>query len=141
MSRSEEEVLHEALTHFELMLEHAQRDVIDQLVVDAVCMRLSAGVETLNRLDPSVRDRMFGDSWPLMWGMRNRIAHGYLLRGSFDHSPDPGHGYSRDHQGRSDRPSLGAENVRRCRIQKWAGNPASSLSRTLGRLRPTGAKA
>lgn len=46
---------------------------------DAVCMRLSAGVETLNRLDPSVRDRMFGDSWPLMWGMRNRIAHGYLL--------------------------------------------------------------
>ena len=42
-------------------------------------MRLSAGVETLNRLDPSVRDRMFGDCWPLMWGMRNRIAHGYLL--------------------------------------------------------------
>ena len=22
---------------------------------------------------------MFGDAWPLMWGMRNRIAHGYLL--------------------------------------------------------------
>lgn len=33
MSRSEEEILHEALTHFELMLEHARRDVIDQLVV------------------------------------------------------------------------------------------------------------
>ena len=79
MSRSEQEVLHEALTHFELMLDHAQRDVMDQLVVDAVCMRLSAGVEVLNRLDPAVRDRVFGDSWPLMWGMRNRIAHGYLL--------------------------------------------------------------
>ena len=22
---------------------------------------------------------MFGDQWHLMWGMRNRIAHGYLL--------------------------------------------------------------
>ena len=45
MSRSVQEVLHQALTHFELMLDHAQRDVMDQLVVDAVCMRLSAGVE------------------------------------------------------------------------------------------------
>jgi uncharacterized protein with HEPN domain len=61
------------------MLDHARGDVMDQLVVDAVCMRLSAGVEVLNRLDTSVRDGMFGDSWPLMWGMRNRIAHGYLL--------------------------------------------------------------
>ncbi|MEO3938200.1 HepT-like ribonuclease domain-containing protein [Dermatophilaceae bacterium Soc4.6] len=79
MSRSEQELLREALVHFELMLEHAHGDVTDQLVVDAVCMRLSAGVEVLNRLEPSVRDDMFGDSWPLMWGMRNRIAHGYLL--------------------------------------------------------------
>lgn len=79
MSRSAQEVLQEALTHFELMLEHAQGDVMDQLVVDAVCMRLSAGLEVLNRLDPSVRDELFADSWSLMWGMRNRIAHGYLL--------------------------------------------------------------
>ncbi len=91
MSRSEQEVLREALTHFELMLDHARgddtgddtggvmSDVMDQLVLDAVCMRLSAGVEVLNRLDPGVREGLFGDSWPLMWGMRNRIAHGYLL--------------------------------------------------------------
>lgn len=79
MSRSEQEVLHEALTHFALMLDHAQGDVTDQLVIDAVCMRLAAGLEVLNRLDPDVRDGLFGDSWPLMWGMRNRIAHGYLL--------------------------------------------------------------
>ena len=52
---------------------------MDQMVVDAICMRLSAGVEVLNRLDPADRDALFGDSWPLMWGMRNRIAHGYLL--------------------------------------------------------------
>lgn len=79
MSRSDGKVLHEALTHFELALNHAQGDVMDQLVIDAVCMRLSAGLEVLNRLDPSARDPLFGDSWPLMWGMRNRIAHGYLL--------------------------------------------------------------
>ena len=39
----------------------------------------SAGVEALARLDTATRDRLFGDAWPLMWGMRNRIAHGYLL--------------------------------------------------------------
>lgn len=79
MSRSDQEVLQEALSHFELMLDHARRDVTDQLVIDAVCMRLSAGLEVLNRLDPKIRDELFGDNWPLMWGMRNRIAHGYLL--------------------------------------------------------------
>jgi len=48
-------------------------------VIDAICMRLSAGVEVLARLDTDTRARLFGDSWPLMWEMRNRIAHGYLL--------------------------------------------------------------
>lgn len=79
MTRSDHEVLQEALTHFDLMLHHAQGELTDQLVIDAVCMRLSAGLDVLNRLDPDVRDGMFGDNWPLMWGMRNRIAHGYLL--------------------------------------------------------------
>ncbi len=79
MSRSDNELLHEALTHFNLMFDHARGDVTDQLVIDAVCMRLSAGLEVLNRLDPEARDGLFGDRWPLMWGMRNRIAHGYLL--------------------------------------------------------------
>jgi uncharacterized protein with HEPN domain len=48
-------------------------------VIDAICMRLSAGVEALARLDIETRDRLFGDAWPLMCGMRNRVAHGYLL--------------------------------------------------------------
>ena len=42
-------------------------------------MRLSAAIEVLASLDPDVRERCFGDDWALMWGMRNRIAHGYLL--------------------------------------------------------------
>lgn len=71
-------MLSEARTHFALMARHARGDLDDQLVIDAVCMRLSAGLESLARLDPAVRDRLFGDAWPLMWGMRNRIAHGYL---------------------------------------------------------------
>ncbi|MCI1748859.1 MAG: DUF86 domain-containing protein [Acidipropionibacterium sp.] len=79
MSRSSVETLRDALTHFRLMLTYAQRNLDDQLVIDAVCMRLSAGIEALATLDPSVRDMIFGDDWPLMWGMRNRIAHGYLL--------------------------------------------------------------
>lgn len=61
------------------MQRHAARDLGDQLVVDAVCMRLSAGIETLATLDPIARSEIFGADWPLMWGMRNRIAHGYLL--------------------------------------------------------------
>lgn len=58
---------------------HAISDDLDQLVIDAICMRLSAGIEILARLDADVRSELYGDNWPLMWGMRNRIAHGYLL--------------------------------------------------------------
>jgi uncharacterized protein with HEPN domain len=79
MTRTPEDVLREAQTHFTLMTRHARGDLADQLVIDAICMRLSAGVEALARLDTATRDRLFGDAWPLMWGMRNRIAHGYLL--------------------------------------------------------------
>lgn len=61
------------------MRAHASHDLGDQLVIDAVCMRLSAGIETLATVDPAVRADLFGDDWRLMWGMRNRIAHGYLL--------------------------------------------------------------
>ncbi|HET7305952.1 MAG TPA: HepT-like ribonuclease domain-containing protein [Segeticoccus sp.] len=71
--------MREALVHLELVGEYAGGEDLDQLVIDAICMRLSAGVEVLARLDPDVRTRLFGDSWPFMSGMRNRIAHGYLL--------------------------------------------------------------
>ncbi len=80
MSRSTQELLREALVHLELVGEYAGGEDLDhQLVIDAICMRLSAGIEVLARLEPDVRARLFGDSWPFMSGMRNRIAHGYLL--------------------------------------------------------------
>lgn len=79
MSRDPCEILRDALAHFQIMQDHAERDLDDQLVLDAVCMRLSAGIEALAALDPTTRQKIFGQLWPLMWGMRNRIAHGYLL--------------------------------------------------------------
>lgn len=42
-------------------------------------MRLSAGIEALSGLGAADREALFGDVWNQMWGMRNRIAHGYLL--------------------------------------------------------------
>lgn len=79
MTRSTTEVLRDALAHFERLQAYAAGDLADQLVIDAICMRLSAGIETLARLDPVVLAELFGDIWPEMWGMRNRISHGYLL--------------------------------------------------------------
>lgn len=79
MSRNRQEILRDALEHFIVLEEHAQRDLSDQLVLDAICMRLSAGIEALATLESADRAELFGDEWKLMWGMRNRIAHGYLL--------------------------------------------------------------
>ena len=79
MSRKPDEILRDALAHFQTMRAYAGHNLDDQLVIDAICMRLSAGIEALATLEPNVRDQLFGADWPLMWGMRNRIAHGYLL--------------------------------------------------------------
>lgn len=79
MSRTTQEILTDALAHFRIMYNHADHGLEQRLVLDAVCMRLSAGIEALAVLDPRTRDELFGSDWPLMWGLRNRIAHGYLL--------------------------------------------------------------
>lgn len=79
MSRSTPERLREALIHLELAARYADDRHLDQLVIDAICLRLSAGIEVLAGLDPPLRSRLFGGNWQLMWGMRNRIAHGYIL--------------------------------------------------------------
>jgi uncharacterized protein with HEPN domain len=79
VSKDTNDILRDALAPFEIMQGHARQDLEERLVVDAVCMRLSAGIEALAALDPMTREEIFGDVWPFMWGMRNRIAHGYLL--------------------------------------------------------------
>ena len=79
MSRQTKEILHDALTHLLTAQAYADHDLEEQLVIDAICLRLSAGIEVLEKLDSDVLSELFGDDWSLMWGMRNRIAHGYLL--------------------------------------------------------------
>ena len=79
MSRPPEEILTDALAHLDTLQTYAKRDLDDQVVIDAVCMRLSAAIETLAALPPDFREQLFGSDWPVMWGMRNRIAHGYML--------------------------------------------------------------
>ena len=77
--RPPQQLLQEALAHFEVVADYGTGDLSDQKTVDAICMRLSAGIEALSGLDAVDRDALFGSVWNQMWGMRNRIAHGYLL--------------------------------------------------------------
>ena len=79
MKRDRDDLLRDALAHFEVMDRYAAQDTNDQLVIDAICMRLSAGLDVLADLDAQIRAELFAGQWSLMWGMRNRIAHGYLL--------------------------------------------------------------
>ena len=55
MSRLTEELLRESLAHLELANTYADTKDLDQLVTDAICVKLSAGIEVLARLDPPVR--------------------------------------------------------------------------------------
>ena len=77
--RQPRQVLQEAMAHFEVVADYGSGDLSDQKTIDAICMRLSAGIEALSGLSDGDLDALFGDVWPHMWGMRNRIAHGYLL--------------------------------------------------------------
>ena len=79
MKRDRDDLLRDALAHFEVIDRYAAQDTNDQLVIDAICMRLSAGLDVLADLDAQIRLELFAGQWSLMWGMRNRIAHGYLL--------------------------------------------------------------
>ena len=77
--RQPKQVLQEAMTHFEVVADYGSGDLSDQKTIDAICMRLSAGIEALSGLSADEREAKFGDVWSQMWGMRNRIAQGYLL--------------------------------------------------------------
>ena len=88
MTRTPEEVLREAQTRFALMVQHAQGNLDDQLVIDATCMRLSAGVEALARPDTATREapqrtagrkRRTLDSRPI--GRTSRDGNSLIWRG------------------------------------------------------------
>lgn len=78
MSRTAHELASEALAHLDVLhrhLEHGSLD--DETVADAVALRLAAAIESLQRGGAPLTTELFGDEWPTIWGMRNRIAHAY----------------------------------------------------------------
>lgn len=79
MSRTTAELLREALTHLSYIEQYRRLDLDEQVVVDAICLRLAASIESLSRLAPEVKTALFGTDWRDMWGLRNRVTHGYLL--------------------------------------------------------------
>ncbi len=77
MSRSEQETLVTALLHLERIDEYAELDVPNQVLTDAIALRLAAMIDAIGGLPSLVRDEMFGSTWVAMRGLRNHIAHGY----------------------------------------------------------------
>lgn len=78
MSRTDEELVRDALDHIEILKSHlAKAGVDDAVVADAVNMRLAATIESLAQTSEAFRRNHFGDEWQLMKATRNRISHGY----------------------------------------------------------------
>ena len=78
MSRSDRELVGDALEHIRMLNQHLSRtDLADETVADAVSLRLAAAIESLSAASDGLRERVFGREWPIAWATRNRIAHGY----------------------------------------------------------------
>lgn len=80
MSRSDEELVRDALDHIDVLKRHLQRtDMGDDIVADAVSMRLAAAIEAVAATSATFREEVFGPQWKIIWATRNRIAHGYAF--------------------------------------------------------------
>ncbi len=78
MSRSDEELVRDALEHLQVLKRHlARADIVDEIVADAVSLRLAAAIEAISETSDDFRDQAFGNGWKIIWATRNRIAHGY----------------------------------------------------------------
>lgn len=78
MTRTDTEHLANAREHLRVLHAHIERsDLADDTVYDAVCMRLSATIESISAIAEPARLRAFGSTWPTIASVRNRIAHGY----------------------------------------------------------------
>lgn len=79
MSRSDRELVSDALAHLTVLAQHRARgDLSDSTVADAVCLRLAAALDALAATSEKFRSQTFGDDWYVMRSTRNRIAHGYI---------------------------------------------------------------
>lgn len=80
MSRTDQELVRDALNHLEMLTYHlSQGPIEDPTISDAVNMRLAAAVETISQTSAQLRETYFGDDWRHMKSLRNRISHGYSL--------------------------------------------------------------
>ncbi len=80
MSRSDTELIHDALDHLAALKRHLDRgDLNDETVADAVGMRLAAAIEAMSGTSLEFREQHFGSDWKLIWATRNRIVHGYAF--------------------------------------------------------------
>ena len=79
MSRTEKEIIGETLLHLSYVEKYAQENLDDSVYLDAISMRLSAAIDSLNRLPEGIKEDLFGKNWQYMRGIRNRIAHGYAV--------------------------------------------------------------
>lgn len=80
MSRTATELIASVEQHLRVLHEHVARgDMEDETIFDAVCMRLSAAIESLGAIDDGLREQAFGSSWPAIWSVRRRIARGDVV--------------------------------------------------------------
>ena len=56
------------MAHFEVVADHGSGDLSDQKPIDAIYMRLTAGIGALSGLSDVDREAKFGDVWHQMWG-------------------------------------------------------------------------
>ncbi|MBE7370683.1 HepT-like ribonuclease domain-containing protein [Dermacoccus barathri] len=76
--RTPAENVEEARYHLQFVVTYLDEPAT-QVAPDAIAMRLSAALEAISALPVEMRDRVCMGEWKEMWGMRNRIAHGYAL--------------------------------------------------------------
>ena len=64
------------MAHFEAVAEYGLGDLSDQKTIDAICMRLSAGIEVLSGPGDADREALFGD----VWNHTDRERHARVAR-------------------------------------------------------------
>lgn len=68
MSRTEAEILEQALRHLHRIRDYALLDTTDDVVIDAIALRLAAAIDALARLPQATAHELFGADWPAMRG-------------------------------------------------------------------------
>ena len=67
-----------ALEHLDAIHRHLAWGALDEeIVVDAVSIRLSAAIDVLNDGDPTLGERLFPTEWRAIKATRNVLAHAY----------------------------------------------------------------